>query len=83
MNEEILVGQVYEHFKGGRYLVLFIAEESTNNRKGGKVVVYVSLTYGVVKARDVSEFLEPVTWPDGVLRPRFVPSDYHDPSSSL
>jgi hypothetical protein len=75
MNEEIVVGRVYEHFKDGRYLVLFLADDSTNNRKGNKVVVYVSLTYGVVKTRDISEFLEPVEWPDGVSRPRFVLSD--------
>lgn len=75
MSDEVQPGRVYKHFKDGQYLVLFVADDSTNNRKGNKVVVYVSLTYGVVKARDLSEFFEPVTWPDGILRPRFVPSD--------
>jgi len=73
MIEDVLVGSVYEHFKGGRYLVLFVADDSTNARKGNRLVVYVSLTYGVVKCRDMGEFLEAVEWPDQVVRPRFVP----------
>jgi len=73
MTEDVLVGSVYEHFKGGRYLVLFVADDSTNARSGNRLVVYVSLTYGVVKCRDIKEFLEPVEWPDKVVRPRFVP----------
>ncbi len=70
--EQILPNRVYEHHKGGRYLVLSVAEESTNARKGNEVVVYVSLTYGKVKCRDLSEFTELVVWPDGEKRPRFV-----------
>lgn len=64
---------VYLHHKGGRYLVLCVADESTNIRKAeGSVVVYVSLTHGRIKVRDVLEFLELVRWPDGEMRPRFV-----------
>ncbi len=72
---ELQQNQVYNHHGGGKYLVLFVADESTNARKGAKVVVYVSLTYGVVRCRDLEEFLEPVTWPDGIVRPRFVPAE--------
>ena len=65
---------VYEHFKGGKYLVLFVAEESTNSRTGNKSVVYISLTYGVIKIRELTEFIELVEWSDGTKRPRFVES---------
>lgn len=64
--------KVYAHYKGGKYLVLFLADESTNARTGNKVVVYVSLTYGAIKCRDLSEFTEIIEWPDGIKRPRFV-----------
>ncbi len=70
----VLHGQ-YDHYRGGKYLVLFVGEESTNARQGAKVVVYVSLTYGMVKCRDLREFNEIVEWPDGQMRPRFVPAD--------
>lgn len=69
---EIIPDRVYEHHKGGKYLVLFVADDSTNARPGNKLVVYVSLTYGVIKCRDLSEFTESVEWPDGQTRPRFV-----------
>lgn len=65
-------GKTYQHFKGGLYTVLFVVEESTNARKGGKGVVYVSHTYGTIKYRDLDEFIEEVVWPDGNTRSRFV-----------
>ncbi len=65
-------GKIYRHQKGGRYTVLHIADDSTNKREGNKVVVYVSLTYGTVKCRDLEEFMQVVVWPDGKKRPRFV-----------
>lgn len=64
---------LYDHYKGGKYRVLFVAEDSTNDRDGNQVVVYESLTYHVMKCRDLTEFVEPVEWPDGTMRPRFVP----------
>lgn len=70
---QVIPGKVYTHYKGGRYTVLLIVEESTNARKGSVGVVYVSLTYGKIKHRDLAEFVEEVEWPDGVKRPRFVP----------
>jgi len=73
---EIKQNTIYTHYKGAEYLVLFIADESTNSR-AGKVVVYVSLTYGKVKVRDLEEFIEPVTWSDGVERPRFILKTLH------
>ena len=72
MESSIRSNVVYEHFKGGKYLVLFVAEDSTNARKGTKLVVYISLTYGAIKIRELSEFTELVEWPDGTKGPRFV-----------
>lgn len=63
----------FVHYEGGRYRVLFVARDSTNAREGNRLVVYVSLTYGTINARDEVEFVEPVEWPDGVWRPRFMP----------
>jgi hypothetical protein len=69
---EVIPNRVYDHYKGGRYLVLSVADDSTNNRAGNRVVVYVSLTYGTIKCRDLVEFIELVEWPDGQKRSRFV-----------
>jgi hypothetical protein len=63
---------VYGHYKGGRYRVLFTVTESTNVREGAMVVIYVSLTNGNIFCRDLAEFSEPIIWPDGVTRPRFL-----------
>lgn len=69
-------GKIYKHYKGGLYTVLFVAEETTNARKGGSGgVVYVSHTYGTIKYRDLDEFTEEVEWPDGVKKQRFVPTE--------
>lgn len=62
---------MYDHYKGGKYMVLVVGHESTNARVGGRVVVYVSLKYAQVKCRDFEEFIEPVKWPDGTIAPRF------------
>lgn len=47
---------IYKHFKGGFYRVLFTAQESTNDRAGRAVVVYISLTNGKIHTRDLAEF---------------------------
>lgn len=71
--ETIQSGKTYEHYKGGRYTVLFVTEETTNARKGNSGgVVYVSHTYGKIKHRDLDEFIEEIEWPDDVVRPRFI-----------
>lgn len=73
-NEQVIrSGKTYRHHKGGLYTVLFVAEESTNKRKGNNGgIVYVSHTYGKIKYRDFDEFTEELEWPDGVTRPRFI-----------
>ena len=69
---EVIPNRVYGHHKGGKYLVLSVADDSTNNRSGNKLVVYVSLTYGKIKCRDLTEFIEIIEWPDGQHRSRFI-----------
>ncbi len=70
---DIQPGKVYIHYKeGNRYTVLFLVKESTNARAGGDGVVYVSLTTGSIRHRDLSEFIEEVEWPDGRTRTRFI-----------
>lgn len=74
--QTIQSGKTYKHHKGGLYTVLFVAEETTNARKGGNGgVVYVSHTYGKIKYRDLDEFTEEIEWPDGIVRPRFILSE--------
>ncbi|MBU2103871.1 DUF1653 domain-containing protein [Patescibacteria group bacterium] len=74
--DSIQSGRTYEHYKGGLYTVLFVTEETTNERKGNNGgVVYVSRTYGKIKHRDFDEFTEEVEWPDGAMRPRFILSE--------
>ncbi len=71
-NSPIIPGKVYRHHKDDLYTVLHVVDDSTNARAGNKVVVYVSLTYGTIKCRDVKEFTQIIIWPDGKKRPRFV-----------
>jgi hypothetical protein len=71
----VIPGRMYEHYKGGRYTVLLLVQDSTNARvkdtEKDDMVVYVSLTKGRVWCRELSEFIEPIEWPDGQTRPRF------------
>jgi hypothetical protein len=70
--DQVILGKIYKHHKGGRYFVLHIVDESTNANVGRKGVVYLSLTRGLLKHRDLEEFVEIIEWPDGQKRPRFV-----------
>jgi hypothetical protein len=66
---EFLFG-LYTHYKGQQYEVLQLAQHSET---GEHLVIYRCL-YGdfSVWARPLLMFCEPIVWPDGVLRPRFV-----------
>ena len=66
---EVLPGEVYRHFKGGRYLVFAQARSAVDLYW---VVVYVSLATGEYWTRPVPEWAQEVTWPDDILRARFV-----------
>lgn len=61
---------IHRHFKGGRYRVLHIAKSADDETEQ---VVYLSLDYGTIWVRRLSEWEEPTNrWPDGVTRSRFV-----------
>ncbi len=63
---------LYEHFKGGKYHVLFHARNSANPDE--TIVVYRALREnGAVWIRKQSEFLEIVDWKDGTRGTRFRP----------
>jgi len=53
----IYVGRYYQHYKGGRYEVLYLG---THTETKESLVIYRSLEYGTVWARPVSSWLEPV-----------------------
>lgn len=56
---------LYLHYKGGFYTVLFVTTNSTNGSsdEGKEMVVYVSLTTGKLKVRELEQFCEKVVWP--------------------
>ncbi len=58
------------------HLTLF---EGRHTDHAEPVVVYVSLSYGTVWVRPLSEWNQLVGWPDGTLQPRFVRRDLDDP----
>lgn len=71
----ITVGGKYRHYKDAYYVVLFVGQDSNNDRNEEPTVVYMALTAphaGEVKIRRVQEFCEFVLWPDGKMAPRFV-----------
>ncbi len=63
----------YEHFKGGKYRVLFEGFHSDHKEP---VVIYVSMIYGTVWVRPTNEWDEMVEWPDGKMRTRFIRKDF-------
>ena len=73
----------WRHYKGGRYLVLGVAE--THEHNGDLDVVYLSCTTGKMvtrplrrDSRDQDSWTDEVMWPDG-KRLRFeLESDYPD-----
>ena len=72
-----LLSGMYEHYKGGKYVVLGVAAVSDNNVEENSklVVVYVSLDATRpgprMRTRDYAEFVEQVKWPDGEYNYRF------------
>jgi hypothetical protein len=67
----------YRHYKGGRYVMLLVAE--THEHNGDEDVVYLSLTTGKIVTRPYNRdsrgqdsWRDEVLWPDGIRRERFV-----------
>lgn len=66
---------LYRHRDGGLYDVVDLAHDSTSGPGEGRwMVLYRSHSTGRLNVRDVEQFTEPQTWPDGVTRPRLVPA---------
>ncbi len=72
--EADLVG-IYDHFKGGVYLVTGFGSWASGN--GERVVEYISMIFGTKHYRLATQWGEVVQWPDGKYRSRFV---YRGPS---
>lgn len=72
----VVKGGIYQHYKGAQYVVLFVGQDSNNDRNKERTVVYMSLTpphCGAIRVRHLTEFCEDVDWPDlGWRAPRFV-----------
>lgn len=74
MTSTFLVGGLYRHYKGNRYWVLGLAQHTETDEL---LVAYVPLyDYGLpgprLRVRPLAMFIEPVVWPDGLRRPRFL-----------
>lgn len=65
--KSLLPGALYEHFKGNRYKLLYIARHSETLEE---LVVYQALYDGSIWVRPLQMFIEKVSV-DGVLIPRF------------
>lgn len=61
---------IYDHFKGGVYLVRGVSSWASGN--GEPVVEYTSMVFGTHHVRLLSQWREIVKWPDGEQRGRFV-----------
>jgi hypothetical protein len=64
--------RLMRHYKGGLYVFLGPAQESTNGSAHSIFAVYYSLRDRVLRVRRMREFEERVTWPDGQERCRFI-----------
>lgn len=73
MNHKWLkVGMKLKHFKGGKYEVIAFGMSAYDCTD---VVVYKSLTDGLIWVRNASEFDDLVKWDDGIERTRFIKCD--------
>jgi len=50
-----LPGEKYQHYKGGRYEVICLANHTDNNEG---LVIYKSLSFGSIYARPLKEWIE-------------------------
>lgn len=74
MNDRsVILGGIYQHYKGALYVVLFVGQDSNNDRNKENTVIYMSLTEphaGAIRVRHVAEFLGEVESNDQRV-PRF------------
>lgn len=50
-----LPGEKYQHYKGGKYKVICLANHTDNNEP---LVIYKSLSFGSIYARPLTEWIE-------------------------
>jgi hypothetical protein len=69
---------IFRHYKGGKYILLFVAE--THHHNGELDAVYVSMTTGKIVTRPLNRdsrnddsWIDVIEWPDGIQRNRFTP----------
>lgn len=68
----------YRHYKGGFYFVIGVGildEDGHADPNAPRQVIYESrqsAKSGLINLRSEAAFIEPIEWPDGVVRPRFV-----------
>ena len=58
-----LPGEKYQHYKGGMYEVICLANHTDNNEV---LVIYKSLSFGSTYARPLNEWLDFVEWDNSV-----------------
>lgn len=73
----------YAHFKGGRYRVLSMALHTETEQDLVIYMGYEGKGAGGVFARPLSSWVEVVKWPDGSMRPRFIPEEEADIRHSI
>jgi hypothetical protein len=73
-------GHVYLHYKGGLYRIICLARNEADPEE--LRVIYKSLKFGYVWDRTFQNFNEPVRWPDGEMRARFVPKPKQLPAKT-
>jgi hypothetical protein len=57
MEEKLVIGGIYRHYKGGAYRVLGLAENAGNKSDGETIVYYKSIRYGSYYTRPYDEFV--------------------------
>ena len=68
-----IVEGIYEHYKGGIYVVLTLAQDTATDKP---VVVYQSTLFGSIYTRPLDEFMEEVTLEDRTKVRRFKLDSY-------
>ena len=70
-----LPGEKYQHYKGGKYEVICIANHTDNNEA---MVIYKSLSFGSIYARPLVEWFDVVEWDKDVIQWDSSTSPYQD-----
>jgi hypothetical protein len=69
---DIIRPGIYDHFKGGVYLVTGLSTWVSGGEPEAQAVEYLSMIYGTRFTRLATQWCEVVQWPDGKYRSRFV-----------